>query len=183
MDINKLRQLHPIEDEAEDIIDMADKLGFSAAEIMPKSRPVVKEVTDGKAMLEVQLEPGDEIIEGKLYKAWQFRPGNAAHTKRVEGPRDSTIQKRMWGIKDRRAFKHFMATTVTERAMDALMELEGKELLAAYIALAPYFQPKIATVEFKSDDPISIDEFQKSKQSVVIIKNMSTGITRKINTE
>ena len=182
MDINKLRQLHPIEDEVDDILDVAEELGLPAVDLTPRPKQVVKEVSGGKAMLEVTLEEGDEIIDGKLYKANQFKPGNKAHSKAVmhTGPRNETIQRKMWQIRDRRAFKHFMSTVVMERTMDALMELEGKDLITAFISLAPYCLPKIATVEFKSDDPISIDEFQKSKQSVVIIKSMSTGLTKTI---
>lgn len=176
MNLTKLKQLHSIEDdeieEAEEVVDTPSR-----------TKPVVKEVVDGKATLEVALEDGDEIINGKLYKSYMFKPGNSAYTKRQEGPRDTTIQKIMWGIKDRRAFKHFMGTAAMDKAIDCLMELEGKDYLSAYIALVPYALPKIATIEYKSDEPISIDEHQKKKQSVVIIRNMSTGLERRINTD
>lgn len=186
MNLNKLKQLHsiPDEDEVDDIIEAAEELDLPVVELASKTRPVVKEVSGDRALMEVVLEPGDEIIEGKLYKAHMFKPGNKAHTGRQEGPRDSTIARKMWNIKDRRMMKHFMSTVGVEKAMDILMDMDGKDYFAGFVALVPYFMPKIASVEFKSDDTHSIDEYQKkSKQSVVIIRNMSTGTERRINTD
>lgn len=171
MNLTKLKQLHSIEDEEDE-----DELIPPAK--TPRQSPVIKEVADNKVTMEVALREGDEIINGKLYPAHQFKPGNTASANR-RGVQSATIQKMALGIRDMRMFKHFMRTAGVERAINEMMALEGKDYLTAFIAMVPYALPKIASVEYKSDDAVNIDEHQK-QQHTVIIKDMRNNTEKKI---
>lgn len=165
MNLDKLRKVHGIVDmEIED------------------DTTVIKEVTDSSVTMEVALQPGDEIIDGKLYKSYQFKPGNEAHKNRRGGMQEGTAMKYAISIKDKRMFRHWMSTAGLEKALMALQMLEGKDYLTAYLALAPYAMPKIASVEYKTSDDIST-EIGGTQTHTITIRDMRTGTSKVINDE
>lgn len=167
MDLNKLKQKHNIADE--------DEVEY-AEEVKPT------DLTPSVYTQHILPEEGDEIIDGKLYRKWQFKPGNDAHAKRKEGPRQSTTMKYAISIKDKRMFRNWMSTVGLERALTELQLLEGKDYLTAYLALAPYAMPKIASVEYKTSDDVST-EIGDRQTHTITIRDMRSGTVKVINDE
>lgn len=168
MNLSKLKQLHSIED---DDLELAEELVVAGGQS-----------TTYVSGMDIALQPGDEIIDGKLYKAYQFKPGNSMHKLRKEGARDATVQREVQEIHDLRMFKHWARTHGIQRCLEEIQKLEGKDFITAFLNIIPYALPKIAAVESKSSDEIiPIDAHQN--QHTITVKDFRTGLITTIQEE
>ncbi len=193
MDINKLKSTHKIADlleDEEDDLELSEEL----AEDDTVVEEVLPDCPEDKSTIDLSIDQkfsdGTEVINGKFYRAYGFKPGNKEYKNRG-GMRVEGIQKiltmaksrrKSFGIKDKSTFKLFMSTAGVEKVIDAYMNLEyDKDIITAFLGLAPYVLPKIASVEDKFGSPIPIDGMQKTH--TITIKNMRTGLTKVIPDE
>lgn len=137
-------------------------------------------ITPVTTAVELKLEEGDEVIDGKLYRAYQFKPGNDRWKNKPSKSDHPT--KLNLSIKDRKHFKAWMMTEGLEKVMNEMAALEGKDYITVFLALVPYAMPKIAAVEHKTgEETINLDKIQRTH--TITIKDMRTGKSKVIRDE
>ena len=126
-------------------------------------------------------------INGKEYKGSWFKPGNTETQKVDYSKRDTsglhavTIERKMCSAKTVKDFRVLLGTVHLERANKILCMLPDEEFMKVYMdKLLPFFMPKIAAVEFKSNENKVYDITELQETHTITVKDMRSGMNYKI---
>lgn len=178
MDVNKIRQIHSIIEEEDEILETIEEV-ISEPEYLP---PPPENTSALDLSIDQKFSDGSEVLNGKYYKSYHFRPGNDLGKKTKGLIYTPTIEKLLirHPVKDVREFKILVRTAGVEKLFNTMMDLEGRDFVTAMTAVMPYCMPKLGAVDGKStDDIIDITDMQKQPHTI-IIQNMRTGLTKNI---
>ena len=115
-----------------------------------------------------------EIINGRKYKSYQFKPGNQLGKNNKDKKKGVTAIAKFNRIEDSREFKQWVKTYGLTRVRAIMETMNDMDFIRTFVFIAPYCLPKIASVEQRSEDKIqSIDREQVTH--TVTVRDMRSG--------
>ena len=116
-----------------------------------------------------------EIIKGKEYKPWHFKPGNKAASINKGQAKASTIKAQALTIIDRKQFKIWVNTYGLTRIMAIMETMNDTDFLKAIFQVMPYCLPKLASVQYRDEEDNIHSIAGNLSNHTITIKDMNNG--------